>query len=214
MMVVIYLNKYAEEIYNEIRKQSDKSKVSLLRIEGIDSPIIYMEICKRILAESNINLIAKLSDEKLQKFKEKNNTSYNQAINYLKEHDFIENDDPMTKIRNSSVDYMNENKKTIILLMGTELVLDKGGLADFYCINPEVVIKKLKRDYSIWFNDIFRNNDFKDEYLKGIHTIFKTIFKTTNIDLIKYSNFIDELEKQNYRSEQELCEEIYFNLSK
>lgn len=208
------MNKYAEEIYNEIKKQSDKSKVSLLRIEGIDSPVIYVEICKRILVDNNIKLIAKLSDEKLQKFKEKNKANYNQAINYLKEHDFIENDDPMTKIRNSSVDYMNEDKKTIILLMGTELVLDKGGLADFYCINPEVVIKKLKRDYSIWFNDIFRNNDFKDEYLKGIHTIFKTIFKTTNIDLIKYSNFIDELGKQDYRSEQELCEEIYFNLSK
>lgn len=208
------MNKYAEEIFKEVKKQSDKSKVSLLRIEGIDSPIIYMEICKKILSNSNINLIAKLSDEKLEKFKEKNDSNYNQAINYLREHNFIENDDPMTKIRNSIVDYMNEDKKTIVLLMGTELVLDKGGLADFYCINPEIVIKKLKKDYSIWFKDIFNDNDFKDEYLKGIHTIFKTIFKTINIDLIKYSKFIDDLGKQNYRTEQELCEEIYINLNK
>ena len=153
MMVVVCLNKYAEEIFKEVKKQSDKSKVSLLRIEGLDSPIIYMEICKKILSNSNINLIAKLSDEKLEKFKEKNDSNYNQAINYLREHNFIENDDPMTKIRNSIVDYMNEDKKTIVLLMGTELVLDKGGLADFYCINPEIVIKKLKKDYSIWFKD-------------------------------------------------------------
>ena len=41
----IYLNKYAQEILKEIKKQSKKSKVSMLRIEGIDSPIIYKYIC-------------------------------------------------------------------------------------------------------------------------------------------------------------------------
>ena len=205
------MNKYVEEILFEIEKQAKKGSLSLIRIEGIDTPIIYKEVCSYL--NSKYNLVAKLSLEKYKKFEEKGSQSFKYAIEYLKDNDYIDTDGSMTKIRNSSVDFLDNNKKTIVLLMGTELVLDKGGLADFYCISPETILKKLKKDYSAWFRELFESNNFKEENRKGIHSIFKTIFKSINIDLIKYSNLIEKLETKSYHSEQELCEDIYGSLN-
>ncbi|MBS6022526.1 MAG: ATP-binding protein [Paeniclostridium sordellii] len=206
------MNKYVEEIVFEIEKQAKKGELSLIRIEGIDTPIIYKEVCEYLNKSNKYNLIAKLSIEKYDKFEDRKLPTWQYAIDYLKDNEYIDLDGSMTKIRNSSVDFLSNNKKTIILLMGTELVLDKGGLADFYCISPETILKKLKKDYSSWFRELFEDNDFKDEYRKGIHNIFKTLFKSVNIDLIKYSNLIEKLETKTYHSEQELCEDIYYNL--
>lgn len=208
------MNKYLEEILTEIEKKSKKGNVNIIRIEGIDSPVIYSDICRNLNKKDEYNLIAKLSIEKLKKFKEKNNNYYDSAINYLEENNYIDYDGSMTKIRNDSVNYITNTKKTIILLMGTELVLDTGGLEDFYCINPDKIINRLKKDYSKWFEEIFEVNELKKEYLKGIHVIFKTLFKRINIDLIKFSTFIDELSQQNYMTEQDLCEEIYKSLNR
>ncbi len=207
------MNKYVEEILFEIEKQAKKGNLSLIRIEGIDTPIIYKSICEYLNKSSKYNLIAKLSIEKFKKFEEKQNPNWKYALDYLKENEYIDFDGSMTKIRNSSVDFLDNGKKTIVLLMGTELVLDKGGLADFYCISPETILKKLKKDYSNWFRELFENNNFKEEYRKGIHSIFKTIFKNINIDLIKYSNLIEKLETRSYHSEQDLCEDIYGSLN-
>lgn len=208
------MNKYVEEILLEIEKQAKKSEVSLIRLEGIDTPIIYEGICKYLSNSNKYNFIAKLSIEKLRKFEEKNYIEWENSIEYLKSNNFVDFKGAITNIRNSSIDYIGGNQKTIILLMGTELVLDKGSLADFYCINPETILKKIKKDYSSWFRELFEVNEFKEEYLNGIHNIFKTIFKYINIDLIRYSNLIENLEKKNYHTEQELCEDIYYNLDK
>lgn len=207
------MNKYVEEILFEIEKQAKKGKLSLIRIEGIDTPIIYKEVCEYLSKSNKFNLIAKLSIEKYNKFREKESLSWKYVLDYLKDNNYIDEDGSMTKIRNSSVEFLDKSKKTIILLMGTELVLDKGGLADFYCISPETILKKLKKDYSSWFMELFESNNLKEEYIKGIHSIFKTVFKNINIDLIKYSNLIEKLETKSYHSEQDLCEDIYSSLN-
>lgn len=207
------MNKYVEEILFEIEKQAKKGSLSLIRIEGIDTPIIYKSVCEYLKNVNKYNLIAKLSIEKYKKFEDKENLNWKYALDYLRDNNYIDFDGSMTKIRNSSVDFLDNGKKTIILLMGTEMVLDKGGLADFYCISPESILKKLKKDYSSWFRELFENNNFKEENRKGIHSIFKTIFKNINIDLIKYSNMIETLETRSYHSEQDLCEDIYGSLN-
>lgn len=208
------MNKYVEEILFEIEKQAKRGDLSLIRIEGIDTPIIYKQICEYLKNTNKYNLTAKLSIEKYNKFEEDKEKNWQYALDYLKENNFVDFDGSMTKIRNSSVNFLDDTKKALILLMGTELVLDKGGLADFYCINPETILKKINKDYSSWFRELFEENDFKEEYRNGIHNIFKTLFKHINIDLIKYSDFIARLETKTYYSEQELCEDIYLGLNR
>ena len=126
------MNKYVEEILIEIDRQAKKSDVSLIRLEGIDTPVIYKQICEYLNQSNKYNLSAKLSIEKYYKFKESKLDSFKYALEYLEDNNLIDLDGAMTRIRNSSVEFLENDKKTIILLMGTELVLDKGGLADFY----------------------------------------------------------------------------------
>lgn len=207
------MNKYVSEILKEIKSNVGKNEISLIRLEGIDNPSIYRGICEHLNSIRDYNLIAKLSIDKLKKFEDRNEPKWRNSISYLKDNNYIDTDGTMTKIRNSSIDYFDIDKKTVILLMGTEEVEDKGGLADFYCISPDIILKKIKKNYAKWFEELFEKNEFKDKNLKSIHNIFKTIFKYVNIDLIKYSNLIQDLEGKSYYSEQELCEEIYYNLN-
>lgn len=212
------MKNYIEAIVEEIELQINQGSISLIRIEGIESPLIYKEVCRNIKNEfgHKLRLEAKLSKEKYEQFLAENKPEWKKAIEFLEVNNFIDFDGAMTRWRNNSVDLNTEvnGDKVLVVLMGTEMVQDIGGLADFYFISPETIIRKLNKNYAIWFEELFEDNGFERENLKAIHTVFRVIFKEINIDLIKYSNLIDELYKLDLKDEQELIQEVLGRLDR
>lgn len=205
---------YVNEIIHQIDIQVKNSeKLAIVKLEGFDSVKIYKDICNYFLNSSNINCKAKLSNEKYKEFNERCNDKERVMLKYLEEKGCIDSTSTMTRWRNESADYNNDEKKTLVLLMGTEVVQDKGGLLDFYKISPESILHIIKKDYSVWFKEIFRERNIDEKYLKSIDTLFKVIFNNINVDLVKLSDLIDEIDSVNVNTIQEIIEEICFKLN-
>ncbi|MBL4935569.1 ATP-binding protein [Clostridium sp. YIM B02515] len=209
------MKKYIDSIEHEILLQNKSNSVSLIRLEGINTPVIYMEICKYL--KNNLRdteFIAKLAKEKFDDFNAQSRNEWKQSIDFLVKNDYVDSDGAMTAWRNNTSDLVAtyQGKKVIVLLMGTESVPDKGGLADFYYISPDTILKSLSKDYSNWFQDLFNDKGFNAEDLKALNTLFKAIFNNVNVDLVKFSCIIDELENNQIYSVDELIEEICYRL--
>lgn len=208
---------FINSIEDEIEKQEQKKQINLIKLEGIESPIIYKEICK-YFKNSNLDFEAKLSREKFEEFKKEYNNNDEleilESIKFLENNNFVDFDGAMTKWRNGiATDNKNATTK-LVLLMGTELVQDKGGLADFYTINPQTIIKSLKKDkYYAYFKEVIENSgvNIKDsnEVKKAINRIFDEIFSIFPIDLIKVSNIAENLEGETFKIVDEIIEFIF-----
>ena len=155
------MRKYIDEIVHLIEVQSNKAdSVTIIRLEGFENPVIYKEICKYLKSYSKINLKAKLAKEKYEEYKAANNDSWIQSIKFLEDNDYVDFDGAMTKWRNNSTEIEKvDGIRNLVLLMATEVVPDKGGLADFYKITPESVLEKVKKNYSAWFMDSIPNDN-------------------------------------------------------
>lgn len=209
------MRKYIDEIENLIELQLKKIKgIAFIKLEGFESPYIYKEVCKYFKNSPKVKLEAKMSKEKYEEFENEAKKDWETSISFLKENGYVNFDSTMTDTRNSIVNIEETNKNyNLILLMGTEVVEDKGGLADFYTINPQSIINKLQKNYSLWLKDdyeeIFRNKDNE----RAFNTLFKVIFKNASIDLIKFSNLMEEIISLDLSTINEIIEEVCFNLS-
>ncbi|MGL4450101.1 MAG: ATP-binding protein [Sarcina sp.] len=208
------MKKYINEIERLIEVQIKKSanKTIIIRLDSMENPNIYKEICKRFSNESKVELRAKLSKVKFEEFKNQNNSEWVNDLKYLQDNDFVDFDDAMTRWRNESTEINSQEDKNLVLLMGTEVVEDKGGLEDFYCITPETILKIVKTDYSRWFEEILEVIGPTKDNKTIIKTLFKVIFKNININLVKLSDFIEVVEKKNLKGIDEVVEEICFSL--
>lgn len=209
------MRKYIDEIVHLIEVQSNRAdSVAIIRLEGFENPIIYKEICKYLKSHSNIKLKAKLAKEKYDEYKAANNNSWIQSIKFLEENDYVDFDGAMTKWRNSSTEIEKvDSVKNLVLLMATEAVPDKGGLADFYKITPENVLEKVKKNYSTWFMDSIPNDNSDKDAKKAINTFFKGLFKNININLLVLSNLADSIEDETIFSIDELIQVICSRLA-
>ena len=130
----------------EIEKQIRKHQSNIVRIEGIDNPVIYHNICKKVDALSIVDeFIPKLTKEKYDAFSSLQKAEWLQALTFLHQgfndyysedvttsyadKSFVDFNNAITKWRNESANY-SSTKTTLILLMGTEAAQDTGGLAD------------------------------------------------------------------------------------
>lgn len=208
---------YISEIEHliELQIKNSESNIVIIRLEGFDSPIIYKEICKNLETYNNVNISAKLSKEKNDEFRAINNSKWNIAFDFLEKNNYIDTAGAMTKWRNNSTELAYENnKKHLVLLMGTESVQDKGGLVDFYSITPETILRSLKNSYSKWFKDILRDNNIDDEYYKSLDTFFKVLFKNVNVNLVALSDLANELSDMVIPGIDEMIQEICLRLNK
>lgn len=210
------MRKYIDEIVHLIEVQSNKAdSVTIIRLEGFENPIIYKEICKYLKLYSKINLKAKLAKEKYEEYKAANNDSWIQSIKFLEDNDYVDFDGAMTKWRNNSTEIEKvDGIRNLVLLMATEVVPDKGGLADFYKITPESVLEKVKKNYSAWFMDSIPNDNSDKDAKKAINTFFKGLFKNININLLVLSNLADSIEDETIFSIDELIEVFCSRLAK
>lgn len=207
------MRKYLELLANEIYKVIINSENPILiKLEGFENPIIYKELVDNFFKEprfKKFNIYAKLSYEKYMEFKA--NKEFDYYTEYLMSGGYVLDNESMTKIRNSISNYVYKNDKNVYILMGTELIQDKGGLADFYTINPDYIYTILNGDYGKLFTDLSIENI--EENKDKISLIYNVIFKYRNVDIQKLSEFVDEISKKNIRTIDDLIEEIFFSLN-
>lgn len=209
----------------EILNQMETHKSNIVRIEGIDNPIIYYGVCESIKNAAQVEkFVPKIACEKFLMFQQANCPEWNQALAYLHQGDnyvystqisdeyaensYVDFKNAITKWRNESAN-VSASHTTLILLMGTEAAQDTGGLADTsFVISPREILTTLSKDYSIWFADIIEKNAIYEEYSKALHTIYKALFANISTDIFKLSGFIDSLDMLSFSSVQEVVSYI------
>lgn len=208
-----------------VLNQLEKNKSNIVRIEGIDSPVIYQGVCEKIKQATTVQrFIPKLTCEKYAKFVDAHKEAWLPAITYLHQGDnaayeqspstvyaeksYVDFSNAITKWRNESV-IAADSETTLILLMGTEDAPDTGGLADTsFVISPKELIAVLEKDYSAWFSEIIELNSISEEYKKPIHTLYKALFSQIPTDIFKLSDFIDSMRSFAFTSVQEIIAHI------
>lgn len=210
-------------ITNQIIKQIRPNEINMVRLENFDNPIIYRSVCENLYQSDQVHkLVPKLTLEKYLQFEAEHKPQWIQALAYLHkgnnpshnpepdtayaEHSYVDFDQAITKWRNESPN-MPSGKTSLILLMGTEAAPDDAGsLKDTtFVISPREIIDWLGNDYSDWFSGIlYQNGIYNNEARKAIHTLYKTIFSSINVNIFKLSNFVDSLDALSFSTCQEL----------
>lgn len=222
------MNKLTEVLLGEIQSNIKLNKTNLLRLEGIDNPIIYEKICNYFSNASSLEFRGKMTLEKYNQFvglnEEKwrksllflhqgNNENYSANLNENYMHkSYVDFDGAITKWRNESANLIT-GSTVLILLMGTELATDKGGLDDFYNISPRELINDLKFNYSTWFEDFLVANELNiPDNRDALHTLYRTLFSYLNTDIFVLSDFIDTLDTLSFSNIQDviiyICETL------
>lgn len=183
------MNAYLNIVKSIIDKELDNiDSFKLIKFVNFTTPKIYLELCEYYKSNfnlKNIEFIGKLSKEKYVFWKDNINFDYD--LNQMDKLGYIEKTEHLTKWRNYS--FNEAIGKTVMFLMGTELVEDQGGLEEFFTISPEIIEGHVKHKYS----DIFLQGgvNLTDEECEVIDNIYTNIFKYAEKDLLKLSNFVD-----------------------
>ena len=212
---------------DQIRQRIIRSKTNIIRLENFDDPSVYWALCKKFSKGTGIDtFIAKLTQQKYDFFCSQGKSEWqiplqllHQGSNFVFSPSFTSEEyagssyvdfgNAITKWRNEAANFA-DGKTSLILLMGTELAPDTGGLADTsFVISPKNITSEIARDYSLWFNSTLAQNglDSKDNR-KAINTLYKTIFANVAIDIFKFSDFIDSLDNIIFDTMQELIDYI------
>ncbi|WP_294362361.1 DNA translocase FtsK [uncultured Clostridium sp.] len=198
------MNRYIDIISEVLEKSLNKEKkFNLIKLENFISPKIYLEVCKKIndkLSSWDAEFIAKLSLEKYNNWIKVD--EYREALEELDKFGWIEKKDHITKWRNYP--FTGHTKATILLLMGTEDVEDKGSLNEFNTICTETI------EYYIGTNFSKLMTNYTEEFNSKIDNIYTKIFSYTEKDLLRLSSYFETVEnKEDY----EIIEDIFRTLN-
>jgi hypothetical protein len=180
-------------------KINNTGEATFIRLDYFNHPTIYLEVAKYLTSHFD-NLEVQLSEEKYDIWKDE----YPTEIEEMRKLGFVSIDQRFTKLRNE----FGETKKSVVLL-ATESVQDKGGLADFYSITPA----DMNSIYKERFAEFFGTLDIDDHRVIAIiNNLFASIFKHVPLDLLKVSDIADSALEQNLYQVEEIVENILSNL--
>lgn len=162
------------------------AETSIIRLDHMPHPQIYLEVCHKLRKTRGSSFQAHLAREKYLEF-EAADPSLGPILNQLRQEGYVDTDGRMTYWRNSSA-----NASGLILLMGTEAVEDRGGLADFYAITPSSIERELRRDYSSWIGDLIP--DLTESSNAKVRRFFEKLFQHVPCDLLNLSRIFEEVE--------------------
>lgn len=218
------MKQLVDVLYREIINQVQPSQPNIIRIEGIDNPLIYQNICQKICTSCAIDVfLPKITREKYFAFQSAGKSEWIHALSYLHkgkntayltdisveyaENSYVDFNNAITKWRNELANFSGGT--VLILLMGTEMAQDTGGLADTsFVISPKEIVSSLSKDYSSWFSGVLESNGINEDYHKAIHTLYKTLFSQVSTDIFRLSDFIDSLSELSFSSIQEFIAHI------
>lgn len=177
------VNKTVEIIKRNIPSSDGET---MIRVDGFEDVRFYDALARAITNEfknSGLSVDIKLANNKWQYFsKDMSNTSYLQS---LKQHGWVAENESITR-------YRNLHKSNILILMGTELEEDKGGLLNCYCITSDTILADIDGHY----NEIFLYlSEFGDSEKAIIDKLYSDLFTYVPADVYRLSNIADELEQ-------------------
>ncbi len=199
------------EIIRLISSQIAENTVNLVKLENFESPIIYMSVCKYFAERDNLTLIGNIETNKYNSFVDAANSEWEGALDYLRTYGFVNENVPLTKLRNDSV--TNSSGTTLLLLMGAEAAVDKGSIKDFESISMVDIVDIIKKDYSRWFRNYLTSVDADNKDNRDIiNNIYKAVFQYNNVDAMRLSAFADSLYDRAPADISEIVEYIFSTL--
>lgn len=176
------VNKTVEIIKRNIPASDGET---MIRIDGFEDIRFYDALARAITHEfegSNLSVDIKLANNKWQYFsKDSTKTSY---LHSLKQHGWVAENESITR-------YRNLHKSNILILMGTELEEDKGGLLNCYCITSDTILVDIDGHY----NEVFLYlSEFGDSEKNIIDKLYGDLFEYVPADVYRLSNIADEWE--------------------
>lgn len=179
--------------------EPSKDKETMIRVDGFDNIKIYEQVASKLseeLRKERLSLDIKLAKNKWNAFKKKSdNTTILQS---MMQHNWVAEEDSMTH-------YRNLHNSNVVVLLGTEDEEDKGGLANFQSITPDILIKTLNGKYHMIFND----ESLTDSDNEVIDCLYKDLFEFEAIDICKLSDIADSWNGKISNSKDFI--ELFFN---
>ena len=175
---------------------------AMIRVDGFEEIQFYEKLATELekeFSETKIIVDIKLAKNKWNYFqKDLGLTSHFQN---MLQHNWVASDESITR-------YRNLHKSNLLILLGTELEEDKGGLSNCYCITPDALVSELDGKY----NEIFPYFDtFSDSDKEIVNKLYRDLFSFVPVDIIKLSNIADKLEF-NVSNIGEFIDYFYKNL--
>lgn len=175
-----------DTILEKIAKQNPRKDEQLrIRISGFEDVRIYEAVAKSLheTYDGKLDVETRLSREKWEEFKSNPQTNQT-ALLSLESHNWIAGNNSLTFFRNLTIDAAQ-----LIVIMGTEVVDDQGGLSDFYYIDPEKLIEELQTDYYRVFPAIA--GVWTEDEIKCVNKLYGDLFAIVPINICKFSDLAD-----------------------
>ena len=142
------MKKYVKTIETLISRQIVSGKTNLIRIEGVEYPLVYQALYKMLKNKYAENLHAALSVEKFSQFMGAATPETSPVLHWFVDQGLVLENDTLTWMRNQAANEQAD-KTSVYLLMGTEAVQDRGGLEDFSSImTSELDMTRIWEEYS------------------------------------------------------------------
>ena len=179
--------------------EPSKDKETMIRVDGFDNIKIYEQVASKLseeLLKEGLTLDIKLAKNKWNAFKKKSDNTT--ILHSMMQHNWVAEEDSMTH-------YRNLHNSNVVVLLGTEDEEDKGGLANFQSITPDILIKTLNGKYHMFFND----ESLTDSDNEVIDRLYKDLFEFEAIDICKLSDIADSWDGKISNSKDFI--ELFFN---
>ena len=213
-----------QKIIRTIEQEIGGGTANLIKLENFESPCIYQAVCDyfsgtKVVSRKSTTIpidafTALIDVRKFQNFSASPKASeedWHRALDYLESQGYYNAAMPLTAMRNQAAE--QTGRTTLFLLMGAETAEDKGSLGDFHRVSSGDIVAALKKDYSEWFQETLISLDAdKPENHNILNNIFKAVFKKQNVNIMTFSAFVDNVNRQVFDSFPELISYIFETL--
>ncbi len=204
------MKQLTEYIFKGICRGLDQnSEKQVVRVDGFEDLRLYLLLCQKVFKyckDCGRTMIAKIARKKFEQLRAKGNAEFEAQT--LLNNNWVDVDDHMTSYRNIVPE---DEQKLVILLLGTDMVDDKGGLGDFYAITPQKIDSEIGKQYSRLMSDevlqVFQDNRITDV----VDSFFGELFSKVPQNLSRVSDIMDQW-LVDMPDVQEAIEKLYADL--
>lgn len=196
------------DICQNLQRNSDKQ---VIRVDGFEDLGLYLRLCENVSSfclDQRKTLVAKLSNSKFAQFV--STGKWQTEIYKMTENGWVDEDDHMTSYRNMLPD---PNKKLVVLLLGTDMVDDKGGLTDFFAITPNKIDAEIGVKYSKLIGDELHEQFGDSQIDEIVDRFFGDLFSCVPKNIAHVSEVLDRWQNDSL-TVKEAMEDLFRMLPK
>ena len=201
------MKQLADYIFSGIQKNLELGgDKQVIRVDGFENLGLYLRLCEKVAAlciKRGYTLVAKLSRSKFLQLQATGKWPA-EAVR-MQQQNWIDMEDHMTVFRNM---LPANGKKLVVLMLGTDLVQDKGGLNDFFAITPSQIDASIGKEYAKLISPELQAA-FSDPHIDDIvNRFFGDLFTCVPQNLPQVSDILDQW-LEDTPTVQEAMEELF-----